>query len=287
MASRLAPLYQEISRVLGLRRVPYVRSFQEALSITKDILNRLRDYNDEIYVMFSGGRDSLVVLHLASTIFNRVKCIYIVVNGNTHEKNSAYVKRITRELGVDLIVLMRRDIEFYERVVKWGWPGPRRKWCMTEFKRRPIESYFKGSSYPVVLIGTKRSDSGRRKIYVENDGIVYSSKWSTIAVRPIAHWNDEYVEKYLEENSLPKCELYEELGESGNCVYCPFIVSRDYYRRLYEKYPRWIKKIVCAELLVKRGKPFVFGRRKISILDLLGKSLSELARELELDCCAQ
>ncbi len=283
LSGRLS-LYREINNALRIEKLPMTTTYREALELSKEVLRRLSDYNDEIHVMFSGGRDSLVVLHLAVEIFNKVRCIYVVVTGNTHEKNIEYVYSITKELGVSLTVLKREDIEFYAQVIKWGWPGPRRKWCMTEFKRIPIERYFKLINYPVALVGTKRSDSGRRKLYVEKDGMLYISKWSTIVLRPIAHWSDEFVKRYIEENSLRTCDLYHELGESGNCVYCPFITSRDYYRKLYVRYPRWLRKIVYAELKVKKGKPFIFGRKKVSICEIIGIPLSELIKRLNLDC---
>jgi len=284
---RLTALFNEVASIVPIRKLPVEVTYREAVEVTKRVLRSLREYLSEIHVMFSGGKDSLVVLHLASSIFDKVKCVYIVVNGNTHEKNEEYVTSIAHDLGVTLVPLRRSNMEFYSQVVKWGWPGPRRKWCMTEFKRKPIEKYFRNESTPIALVGTKRSDSGRRKLYVEKDGILYISKWSTIVLRPIAHWSNEFVKRYIKEKRLPICGLYDELGESGNCVYCPFIVNKAYYRKLLEHYPCWIKKILLAEAQVKKGKPFILGRRKVGLAEIIGIEYSELLRLLDSRCGTQ
>jgi len=51
-----------------------------------EILERFKHWNHK-YIMFSGGKDSLVCLDLASRVWkDNFKVIYIEITGNTHEK---------------------------------------------------------------------------------------------------------------------------------------------------------------------------------------------------------
>jgi len=272
----LAPVQRvELSRDVEeevLRCVETPCSYEESLRLSERIIRSIG--GGEVYVMFSGGRDSLVVLDLARRILGRVKALYVEVTGNTHEKNISYVYIVARELGVELIHLKRRDMEFFERVVKWGWPGPGRRWCMTEFKRRPIERFFRSNGgRGTVVVGVKAWDSPRRKKYIVRDGIAYSSGWRTVVVRPIIHWTREHVLRYIAEHRLPDNPLYEELGESGNCVYCPFIMNGLYYHNLMLRYPEWYRRIEEVEKKVRKGTPFVSGPRRFTLKQLIERSL--------------
>jgi len=258
-----------------LRCVETPCSYEEVLGLTLEILEELRDLGNEVYVMFSGGRDSLVLLDLSRKVLRDVRAVYVEVTGNTHEKNREYVYRIVKMLGIELIHLKRNEYEFYERVCKWGWPGPGRRWCMTEFKRKPIESFFRcRSPAAMVLVGVKAWDSPRRRKYIINDGVAYRSSWGTVVVRPILHWTREHVITYIKEVGLHDNPLYAELGESGNCVYCPFIMDGRYYLNLRIRYPEWYRKIEAVEKIVRNGTPFVSGPRRFTLNQLIQRSFS-------------
>jgi len=84
----------------------------------------IRDYSSDfknIFVNFSGGRYSLVVLHLALRALGEVKAIYVDTTISLPECNE-YVKEICSEWGVDLTILERKDTDFWRLVKKKGFP---------------------------------------------------------------------------------------------------------------------------------------------------------------------
>ena len=249
-----------------------------SLKILNDIKDILQD--EVIYVMFSGGKDSLVLLDLVLKVFpaELVKVVFIEVTENTHEKNVKYVHKIINDyynIPRGNFIHLRRDVGFYDLVTMYGWPGPRRRWCMTEYKKRVINSYFKKTHEhkPVVLVGTKAGDSSKRASKIKLDGIFLNRDWGCYTVRPIIHFSTKQIYEYIRMNNIPICELYYELGESGNCIYCPFIQRRDYYLKLYKLYPEWIYKMIRTEIMVRKGKPFLRGSKKISFRDILGHKI--------------
>ena len=251
-----------------------------SLSILSEIKKVLRD--DVIHVMFSGGKDSLVLLDLTLKVIpkEQVKVIFIEVLGNTHEKNMSYVHEIVKgyfEIPKENFVYLKHSEDFYKSVIKWGWPGPRRKWCMNVYKRIVLNRYFKDnhSEKPIVFVGTKVKDSRRRLKRFIADGILLDKLWWNYAIRPLAHFSTTHVYEYIKLNRLPICPLYSELGESGNCVYCPFNMRRSYYLKLYKSYPQWMYKIIKAELEVRKGTPFIISPKRISFRDILGNEVYE------------
>ena len=239
--------------------------------------------------MFSGGKDSLVLLDLTLKVIpkEQVKVIFIEVLGNTHERNTSYVYEIIKsyfEIPKENFIHLKHNKDFYNLVTKWGWPGPRRKWCMNVYKRMVLNRYFKDnySEKPVVLVGTKAKDSYRRLKKLRVNGILLDKLWWNYAIRPLVHFSTAHVYEYIKLNGLPMCPLYSELGGSGNCVYCPFNTKRSYYLKLYKLYPQWMYKIIKAELKVRKGTPFMILSRKISFQDMLGKEVYEkIIEELE------
>jgi len=258
-------------------------SLGDSIKLTLKILMTLQKFvkDEPIYIMFSGGKDSLVLLDLCIRVLPReqLKVVYIEVKDNTHEENVGYVYSTVRhyyEISRENFVhLCNTKLGFYEAVAKWGWPGPRRKWCMNVFKRLVLMKYFKSkhNDKPLVLVGTKILDSKRRLKRFSRNGIVTDKFWWNIAVSPIAHFTDQHVHEYITRYNLPMCKLYQELGESGNCVYCPFVMRREYYLQLYRLYPHWIYKIIATELKVRKGSPFIISPKRIGFKDILGEDL--------------
>jgi len=214
--------------------------YHDALKFSLTMIRKIYDYANNngkpIYLMFSGGKDSLVLLDLVCSAVpaRNVKVIFIEVTGNTHDKNIQYVYRIVlnhyKVPMKNFIHLLNRKYDFFERVTKWGWPHIRRLWCMNVFKRYIIAKFFKNSypnEPPLVFVGTKISDSPLRKKRLLVNG--------------------------------PICLLRN----------CPFIMNRQYYTRLKILYPSWFKKILVAEKLVKKGAPFLIGKKKIYLKELI------------------
>jgi 3'-phosphoadenosine 5'-phosphosulfate sulfotransferase (PAPS reductase)/FAD synthetase len=224
-------------------------------------------------VMFSGGKDSLVVLDLAHRALGRRRyvAVYIEIPGNTHEENIAYARRVAEmyglEPGKDFLHLRREGPGFYELVAKWGWPGPGRRWCMTTFKTSVVNKHLRGM---VTATGVKAGDSGWRRSWARAGVLGRIPGWRTIFFKPILHWTTGDVMEYIETRGLPLNPLYRKLGGSANCVYCPYNANPEYYERLRALYPHWWARLTRAEASVARGKPFYQGpRRRLGFADLI------------------
>ena len=194
-----------------------------------ETLVKFKDWSHK-YVMFSGGKDSLVCLDLASKVWDTdFKVIYIEVTGNTHEECTKYAYRTAEEYGVELIHLKHEE-DFFEVLGTYGYPSiiwGGSRWCLNRFKDRPLSKFKKGNSLTVTVSGIKQGDSSNRRRWISAkivDGIARvprKNQWGRIQVHPIYNWSRSDVWQYIKDRELPLNPLYDEIGFSGNCLICP------------------------------------------------------------------
>jgi len=201
-----------------------------------EILERFRDWNHK-YVMFSGGKDSLVCLDLASRVWgDNFRVIYIEITGNTHEKCTDYAYRIAEEYGVELIHLKYEE-NFFDVLKAQGYPSiiwGGSRWCLNKFKDRPLSKFKKCNSLTVTVSGIKQGDSPSRRNFISNkavDGVVRvprKNQWGKVQLIPIYSWSKNDVWQYIKDRELPLNPLYGEIGFSGNCLICPGIKKSEF-----------------------------------------------------------
>ncbi len=255
------------------------KDFETKLDVSRESILKVGEIFNDFYIMFSGGKDSLVVLDLIiSTIgLENIYVVYIEIPGNTHELNIEYTYEIIDKYGIPRkrFLHLKANYDFYELVGRWGWPGPRRRWCMTTFKKQVINKYLKDK---LSVTGVKAFDSGWRKKWIGAGALGVIPGWRSIYFKPIFHWNNNdvktYISKYIKPKGIDLNPLYKILGGSANCVYCPYNANPDYYARLFVNYPHWARKLLEAERMVRKGAPFLNGKGKVYFEDLIRKSLS-------------
>ena len=144
--------------------------------------------------------------------------LHIVVNGNTDQRSTQYVKEIAKEIGVynKLKIVKREDLDFFVCLGKWGIPLlGKYRWCLYQFKIKMIEKH----ASTIQVTGIRRSEGHwRRKIKPVDSLRVTKS----ISINPILDWSKKQVIEYSEPdeilNSLLEkeqriLELLEELRE--------------------------------------------------------------------------
>ncbi|RJS88309.1 hypothetical protein CW705_09195 [Candidatus Bathyarchaeota archaeon] len=242
----------------------------------KDIIKLIKKcqkyYN--VFVNFSGGRHSLVVLHLALKALREVKAVYIDTTITLPECNQ-YVNEVCERWGVELITLKREDIDFWDLVTKWGFPHRRFRWCMREFKSTPLRMFNDYTDERCLhLTGVTLSESNdRKRVYSIRGMLHFNANIHSYVLHPILYWDERMVDKYIRKYGLPVNPCYSIYGREGNCYYCPFITDKDYYLKLSERHPSLFKKIVEAEMSMKKGGAAIYlGRgKRLHIKDLVLK----------------
>ena len=197
---------------------------RDKVQMAVDLLQHYEKMTDGAgyYLAFSGGKDSCVIKELANMAGVKYDAHYNLTTIDPPELVH-FIKREHSDVIID-----RPEQPLLSRLVYFGFPNRKRRWCCKEYKER-------GGSGRYVITGVRRAESNNRK---NRRGIEICRNDSTkIFVNPIIEWDDSDVWTFIRSNNLPYCRLYDEGWKRVGCLFCPFASKRD--RKMHaERYPK-------------------------------------------------
>jgi len=170
-------------------------------------------------VSFSGGKDSLVVLDLVSSITRDFAAVFIDT-GLEHPRTKDYVTTLAQERGLRLITAEAGDA-FDDNLPAFGPPAKDFRWCCKVCKLAPaskiVEERFPSGTLTVE--GNRRLESFSRA-YTE---LVQQNPFvpGQTIVNPIRDWTALDVWLYIIWRGLKYNPLYDEDIERVGCWMCP------------------------------------------------------------------
>ncbi len=199
-------------------------------AITYEALNYIKslagDKNEsEMFVSFSGGKDSTVVSHLVRSALPDKNVIHIY--GDTtleYPTSEDYIKRFRKEYPqTPLLTAKNKDQDFNNLCEVIGPPARMMRWCCTVFKTgaitKKIDSTFKNAKQIIAFQGIRRNESvSRSKYEKESDD---SKIKKQLAVNPIIDWLDFDVWLYILSNRIDFNYAYRQGFTRVGCWCCP------------------------------------------------------------------
>lgn len=216
-----------------------------------------------LFINFSGGKDSSVLILLAEQLGIKTELIYMISRLEL-PGTIDFVKEQAGKFNLPLHLIdpvddYMGDFPYWVRRFNY-FPGRQYTYCSSRLKLRPARRYLKkiyGRKHIYKMNGVRKSESSRRqKIYATKPAIYPDYEASGhFLVEPIRDWKGADVVEYLEENNFEVQKLYGEVGVSG-CAYCPFY-QEEIYQRILNIYPDIYDEIIALEDEI--GKPSVNG----------------------------
>ena len=200
----------------------------------KEILKTANEiFSDRLVVAFSGGKDSLVALHLALSINHEIE---VVFNNTTVEfpETVYYVKRLANDWGLNLHITTPKA-SFFQTLREKGWATHKDRWCCRPYKEEPALEYMRKRGILAEITGTTRTESIYRRSLTPFR--MPSKEPYIIRVNPIYDWNQQEVWKYIKDNSLPINPLYHIGYRRVGCWCCP-LNGPSHYKRLQITHPK-------------------------------------------------
>lgn len=206
------------------------KRFSNMVSEASNYIDKISENysDDEMFISFSGGKDSTVVDHVVNQTLKGRRILKIF--GDTTLEfplTYDYLKRVKADpfnkTYSPVIVSRNRKDDFYELCNKVGPPARLLRWCCTYFKTTPISDkidlLFKSKKKVLTFYGIRRNESASRSKYdMESDSPKIAKQR---AFSPIIDWFDFDIWLYLLSTKIDFNDAYR-LGYSRvGCWCCP------------------------------------------------------------------
>lgn len=211
----------------------------------------------DLYVCFSGGKDSVVLAELCRLAKEKYGIEY-TLNYNITGIDPPEVVYFMRKNYPNLIWHKYRK-SMFELIVHKHMPPTRiARYCCSELKEH-------GGGGKVCLTGVRWAESvsrSRRRpfenvtkkmeekmLFNDNDegrlGFEQCQMKKKFVVNPIIDWTDEDVWQFIKERNLPYCELYDTGDARIGCIGCPLSTIKN-RETDFERYPKFKQYYINA-----------------------------------------
>lgn len=215
----------------------------------------------------SGGKDSLVLLHLMRHWAGRITILHTQLDDGWTGQTTNLLKRAVA-WGYDGVQILRPKMDFPQYVEKYGWPvdivptayeggtaipspvakeGPRMSSYIHCQLTRIVIPLVVGTTLhesTLVMTGSKAKDgSSFQKMGAAFDA---TASYGWVRINPLTDWSDEEVYDYVDEHVIELPEHYRYKRSSGSetewsdCLSCTF--NPDHWRLLKQHYPEEFAK---------------------------------------------
>lgn len=208
-----------------------------------DILEKANEiFSGNLAIAFSGGKDSLVALHLSLKV-NRDIPVLFNNTGIEYPETLEFVKRLSKTYNFDLHIV-GPEINFFKEVKKRGWATNDHRWCCEPLKDEPAHKFLMKNNIYAEITGTSRTESIYRRS-LQGFKIPKKSPF-IIRVNPIYDWNQWEVWTYIRANKLPYNPLYDKGYRRIGCWCCP-LNGPSHYKRLRKTHPQLYNFLLSFE----------------------------------------
>ena len=193
----------------------------------RESIEILREHEPEdgYFGCFSGGKDSVLLRHLAERAGVKVRWHY----SNTTMDPPELIW-FMRKHHPDLTVLQPRHGHMVHRVAsRHCLPTRRFRWCCSEYKEA------NGPRGATLLVGIRAEESARRA--KQWDVKTWHKNRRRWFAAPILNWASDELWEYLRQERVPYCDLYDEGWKRLGCIGCP-MAHQSVRREEFQRWPR-------------------------------------------------
>ena len=241
------------------------KTFEKKVEIAKEKIEEWHEYwEGQVYVAFSGGKDSQAMLHLVRSIYPAVPAVYVHTGLEWPE-----TVKIVKE--TENVITLKPKMNFHEVVKHYGWPvvskvvakrikevqrgistynrqrrviGPLSetsiptKWhyligapfmvsdeCCNVMKKGPVKAYAKETGRKA-FVGLLATDSRSRMLDHKKHNCNAFAKKEPYS-RPLMPWEQSDVWRYLRLHDLKYATIYDKGARQTGCMFCCFGLHMD------------------------------------------------------------
>lgn len=179
--------------------------YQSKLKDTQDLFNAGMRYNN--YISVSGGKDSLVMLHIATRFYKNFKAVMI-----HNEFEDDEVINLTKKI-YPATKILRPKPTFKELILEYGLPRLNYRWCCYHMR----EKWSYKLNIPVVFLGIRAEESKGRT----GRGTVWKFR-NRMYIAPLYSWTEGDIWQYSADQKITQWSGYHKGETRFSCTLCPF-----------------------------------------------------------------
>lgn len=225
--------------------ISYIQSFEEKYE------------QDDMFVSFSGGKDSTVVSDLVTRAFSS-SSIKHIFGDTTLEFPTTYEYRKRFSTGKTVLRAKNYEKNFEELCEQIGPPSRVMRWCCTVFKTgaitKTLSQVFRDKTNVLTFYGIRKSESASRSKYERESESPKITKQTVVS--PIIEWIDFDVWLYILTTKIDFNEAYRWGYSRVGCWCCPNNGAWSEFLskvHMYDRYVHWHELLV--DFAKKIGKP--------------------------------
>lgn len=279
LASDSSAKPERLGRTNGRLKVLRAFPLQEKVLLASRVLERTIAVAENVAVAFSGGRDSLVALHLTLQRCTRLKVVFVNTSVEFPE-TLRFVRELAERWRLDFHEL-RVERNFWELAHERGLPiGGRGNGffrrelaeaagvklsnaCCNQLKITPARQFYRKNNIDAQVTGLRVDESMMRRFnFADYGALRYSSDYGTLTAWPLFAWSVADIQEYIALNDLPVNPLYSMGHQRVGCWSClqdffktdsRLFVLRKTHPRIYETLKRHFGEDLTALLVAWGG----------------------------------
>ena len=182
-------------------------SFEQKESLAKETINNVLSLAKNPCICFSGGKKSLVLLHLIKSV-TKIQLPVIFIDTSVHFENTChYVEKMRKLWRFPLVTVIAR--EHIDNIAQDT------DICCNSLIITPLCENIQKTGFDYVFIGSVKAENRMKRLFDTHPG-----KKECISVSPIDHFLDEDIWKYIHAFNLPYCSLYDSEYTRIDCKTC-------------------------------------------------------------------
>lgn len=229
----------------------------------------------DVFLAFSGGKDSLAVLKLCEPFEGRFKLLW----ANTGYQ-MPHVETLIRQHGARF-GLVEVPVDMKPNWRANGWPsevvtvqnfidrnGPIRlqPWplCCFAHKSRPLSEYMHSLGKPAVIVGGERASDS---VLVRPEMVRQEGNISFVS--PLVDWTTEQVYAFIEAEGIELPDHYAEIPNSLDCWLCPAHWNGPhapaFAAMMKRRYPEFVREILPTAKKIHEATAETLARSKVAL----------------------
>lgn len=203
-------------RILGVKVPLYMeeedRTLESKISKSKKIIRKtLKKYGDNCGIAWTGGKDSMTMLHLVKEVAGEnLPSVMFIDHGLHFKETYEFVNKIKKKWGLKLIIASdKKTAQALERTKN----KKRRRELARIFKIKSIANTAKERGWKALFVGIRWDEHPAR-----SKEKYFSKRKDHTRIHPILHFTERDIWAYIRKNNLPYNPLYDKgyrsLGEA-------------------------------------------------------------------------